>query len=160
MYLPWHRQLGPRVAVGLARLLILLPPAWLARALQLISRGARPATFEQADYARRASMAVSARCAGLGCLQRSVASGLMCRAHGRWPDWCTGFRVLPFGAHAWIEVDGCPVGEFEGLDAFHTVLAVRVRDEAVPVRVESSPVRDGAGRIPDGDFRSAGGGRP
>jgi hypothetical protein len=123
--LPWHRQVGPRLAVGLARLLVLLPPARLRWMLAILSRGTAPAGYTQAARARQAAVSVSGRCAGLGCLQRSVATVLMCRARGRWADWCTGFRTLPFAAHAWVEADGVPVGEPGELGVFHTVLAVR-----------------------------------
>lgn len=123
--LPWHGQVGPRLAVGLARLLILLPPARLRRLLLVLSRGTVPAGYAQAARAREAAVSVSARCAGLGCLQRSVATVLICRARGQWADWCTGFRTLPFAAHAWVEADGIPVGEPGELSVFRTVLAVR-----------------------------------
>ena len=122
---PWYRRPGPRFAVGVARVLIKLPPARLHRVLRLLSRGAKPATHEQALRAREAAVAVSDRCAGLGCLQRSVAAALMCRAQGRWADWCTGFRVEPFAAHAWVEVEGRPVGEPGDMSMFRTVLAAR-----------------------------------
>jgi hypothetical protein len=122
---PWHQQLGPRCAVAAARLLIVLPPARLHRVLRLISRGARPVPYADALRARQSAVAVSTRCAGLGCLQRSVATALLCRARGTWADWCTGFRVQPFAAHAWVEVDGRPVGEPYDMSSFRTVLAVR-----------------------------------
>jgi hypothetical protein len=125
---PWYRMPGPRCAVGAARLLIKLPPARLHRVLRVVSRGARPAAYEHALRARQAAVAVSDRCAGLGCLQRSVAAALLCRAQGRWADWCTGFRVEPFAAHAWVEVDGRPVGEPGDMSMFHTVLAARCRE--------------------------------
>ncbi|AJE44471.1 lasso peptide biosynthesis B2 protein [Streptomyces nodosus] len=124
--LPLRRQLGPRCAVGAARLLVKLPPARLHRVLGVLSKGARPVGYAEAARARRAVVSVSTRCAGLGCLQRSVATVLLCRAHGRWADWCTGFRTRPFGAHAWVEVDGRPVDEPGELSAFRTVLAVRL----------------------------------
>ncbi|MGX9228560.1 lasso peptide biosynthesis B2 protein [Streptomyces albus] len=58
----------------------------------------------------------------------------LCRLHGEWPDWCSGFRTRPFGAHAWLEVDGEPVGEAEAIGAFRTVIAVRAAGtERVPV---------------------------
>jgi hypothetical protein len=123
--LPWHRQLGPRCAVGVARLLILLSPANLQRLLRILSRRAVPASHEEAARARQAAVSVSARCAGLGCLQRSVATVLMCRAKGRWADWCTGFRTQPFAAHAWVEAEGRPVGEPGELCMFRAVLSVR-----------------------------------
>lgn len=122
---PWHMQFRPRCAVAAARLLIMLPPARLHRVLGLISRGTQPATYADALRARQSTVAVSARCAGLGCLQRSVATALLCRARGTWPDWCTGFRVQPFAAHAWVEVDGVPVGEPYDMSMFRTVLATR-----------------------------------
>ncbi|WP_238014368.1 lasso peptide biosynthesis B2 protein [Dactylosporangium sp. AC04546] len=120
-----RRRLAARSAAGAARLLILLPPARLARVLRLARRGARPATREAALAARQAVVSVSVRCAGQGCLQRSVAAALLCRAGGGWPDWCTGFRTQPFRAHAWIEAGGAAVGEFEDMTRYHTVLAVR-----------------------------------
>lgn len=123
--LRWHRQVGPRCAVGVARLLIVLPPARLHRVLRLISRGARSARYADALRARQSTVAVSTRCAGLGCLQRSVATVLICRARGTWADWCTGFRERPFAAHAWVEADGRPVGEHHDMTMFRTVLAVR-----------------------------------
>ncbi|RZS33980.1 transglutaminase superfamily protein [Herbihabitans rhizosphaerae] len=118
-------QVLTRVSVGLARLLVLLPPRRLRQTLRLISTGARPATEEQARFARQAAVTVSHRCAGLGCLQRSVAAAIQCRLRGTWPDWCTGFRERPFGAHAWVEVNGSPVGEPSDMSRFHTVMAVR-----------------------------------
>ncbi|MEV7345830.1 lasso peptide biosynthesis B2 protein [Streptomyces sp. NPDC093544] len=126
--LPWRRQLEPRCAAGVARLLVRLPPARLQRVLRLVSRGTRPAGHAEVTRARRSVVSVSTRCAGLGCLQRSVATVLLCRARGRWADWCTGFRTQPFGAHAWVEVDGRPVDEPGELSAFRTVLAVRCPD--------------------------------
>ena len=123
--LPRHRQLAPRCAAGAARLLVRLPPARLHRVLRAVSRGSRPTGYAEAARARRAVVSVSTRCAGLGCLQRSVATVLLLRAHGRWADWCTGFRTEPFGAHAWVEADGRPVDEPGEIGAFRTVLAAR-----------------------------------
>lgn len=124
--LPWSRQLTARCAVVLARLLILLPPRRLRQVLRVLSRGARPATAAQALRARQATVSVSARCAGQGCLQRSVATALLCRMSGRWPDWCTGVRTRPFRAHAWVEVQGVPIGEADGMDGFHPTMTVRL----------------------------------
>src|SRR6266545_484172 len=59
--------------------------------------------------------AVSLTCAAReGCVARSLATILLCRLRGRWASWCVGARrVPPFGAHAWVEVGGIPVGEDE-----------------------------------------------
>lgn len=109
--LPVRHRVLALLAVGAARLLATLRPRRLRRVLELARRGARPATRQQAEAARRAVVAVSLRCAGRGCLQRSIAATLYCRAHGTWPTWCTGVRTNPFAAHAWIQVDGQPIGE-------------------------------------------------
>ena len=109
--LPLHRRVMPWLAVAVARLLARAKPARVRTVLEFARRGARPATAEQALAARRAVVAVSLRCAGQACLQRSIAAALLCRSRGVWPTWCTGVRTSPFEAHAWIEVAGSPVGE-------------------------------------------------
>ncbi|MFJ4835981.1 lasso peptide biosynthesis B2 protein [Streptomyces sp. NPDC088747] len=128
--LAWRRQPAARAAVAVARLMVLLPPRRLRQVLAVASRGARAATREEALTARQAVVTVSARCAGRGCLQRSVATVLLCRLHGRWPDWCTGFRTQPFRAHAWVEAGAEAVGESGDVALFHTVMSVRHRDRA------------------------------
>ena len=143
-----RQQFGPRCAVGVARLLVMLPPARLQRVLRWMSKGAHPVGYADALRARQSAVAVSTRCAGLGCLQRSVATVLMCRARGNWADWCTGFRVEPFAAHAWVEADGRPVGEPFDMSTFRTVLAVRAAGStASTARTAStaSTVRPAAG---------------
>ncbi|MEU9287513.1 lasso peptide biosynthesis B2 protein [Streptomyces sp. NPDC048275] len=109
--LPVRRRLATHVAVAVARVLTALPPRRIRAALRLARLGAVPATVTQAQAARDAVVAVSTRCAGQGCLQRSLATALLCRLGGTWPTWCTGVRTAPFRAHAWVEADGAPVGE-------------------------------------------------
>ncbi|MFC6887040.1 MULTISPECIES: lasso peptide biosynthesis B2 protein [Actinomadura] len=125
---PRLRRAGALVAVGAARLLMRLPPRRLRAVLCALRRGARPATAGEALAARQAVVTVSVQCAGQGCLQRSLATALLCRAGGAWPDWCTGVRMEPFRAHAWVEVGGDPVGERDDIRAFATTMAVRARD--------------------------------
>ncbi|GGS51417.1 lasso peptide biosynthesis B2 protein [Streptomyces cinerochromogenes] len=109
--------LGPRLAARLVLLpavcLSLLPPHRIGTVLQVLRRGAAPATAAQARLARDAVCAVSLRCAGpKGCLPRSLGAALLCRLGGRWPTWCAGASVVPpFTAHAWVEAEGRPVGE-------------------------------------------------
>ncbi|ASO19091.1 hypothetical protein FHR81_001358 [Actinoalloteichus hoggarensis] len=124
---PWHRRLLARIAVAAAAPLCSLSPRRLRAVLEVLRRGARPATAEQAVAARAAVVSVSVRCAGQGCLQRSIAVVLSTRLTGRWADWCTGVCVEPFRAHAWVEVDGEPIGERNDIKAYRTVLAVRLR---------------------------------
>ncbi|MEU9021428.1 lasso peptide biosynthesis B2 protein [Actinomadura sp. NPDC048394] len=119
-----RRRAGARAAVGAARLIAALPPRRLRRVLAVLRRGARPATGEEALAARQAVVTVSVQCAGQGCLQRSLATALLCRAGGTWPDWCTGVRLEPFRAHAWVEADGEPVGERAEVLAFAKTMVV------------------------------------
>jgi Transglutaminase-like superfamily len=121
-----HRVLV-RVVVGAARLLATQPPRRIRRVLGFLRRGAEPATFEQVRAARDAVTAVSLTCAAReGCVPRSLATILLCRLRGRWASWSVGARRMPpFGAHAWVEVGGIPVGEDEyPPDYFRTFFTV------------------------------------
>jgi hypothetical protein len=122
--LPAHHRVLPLLAVGVARLLITLRPRQLRRVLEFARNGARPATNQEAHAARRAVIAVSLRCAGKGCLQRSIAATLCCRARGSWPTWCTGVRTNPFAAHAWIQVEGQPIGELYPAGHYRPLLTI------------------------------------
>jgi hypothetical protein len=106
----WPRQRA-RVAVALARPLQYLRPLRLRRTLELFRKGARPATALETQAALDAVLAASHRCRGSYCLHRSIATALLCRFGGTWPEWHTGVRTQPFKAHAWVAVDGEPVGE-------------------------------------------------
>lgn len=107
----WYRNLAPLLAVGVARSLCNRKPRTIQRALRLLRRGASPATAQAALTARERVVAVSVRCAGQGCVQRSIATAVLLRFRGSWPTWCSGVRISPFTAHAWVEVDGAPIGE-------------------------------------------------
>lgn len=122
--LPARQRMLALLVVGLARLLANLRPRRLRRVLEVARRGARPATEQQAHAARRAVVAVSVRCAGRGCLQRSIAAALYCRALGCWPTWCTGVRTSPFTAHAWIQVAGQPIGELYPAGYYRPLLII------------------------------------
>ncbi|MGK5632534.1 lasso peptide biosynthesis B2 protein [Streptomyces sp. URMC 123] len=109
---PPLRRLLARLAVALARPLAAARPHRIRTVLHLLRRGAVPATRQQVAAARHAVVTVSPRCAaGRSCLQRSLATALLCRAQGTWPTWCTGVRTGPFRAHAWVAVGSEPVGE-------------------------------------------------
>ncbi|QFQ99629.1 lasso peptide biosynthesis B2 protein [Streptomyces phaeolivaceus] len=109
--LPPHRRPLPLLAVGAAHLIGRLSPQRIRRVLTACSRGGRPATYAEAARARAEIVAVSVRCAGQGCLPRSIATALLCRARGAWPTWRTGMRTVPTVAHAWVEAEGRPVDE-------------------------------------------------
>lgn len=124
--LPPARRLRAYVAVGLARALATQPPARIRAVLSGVRRGARPATYAEAKAARDDVVAVSLLCgAREGCVPRSLATVLLCRAAGIWPAWAVGARrVPPFGAHAWVEADGVPVDEDYPVDYFRTFFTV------------------------------------
>jgi hypothetical protein len=112
-------------AVGVARLLARLAPYRLRRILEFVSRGARPADEQTALRARNAVVAISMRCKGPWCLQRSIATVLLCRVQGYWPQWCAGIRTHPFQAHAWVAVNGQPIGEDDvSISLFHLTMTV------------------------------------
>lgn len=123
----WRRRFAARLAVCVARLLVRLPAGRLRRVLCVVRVGARAATTSEARAARDAVVSVSVRCAGQGCLQRSVATALLCRANNVWPDWCVGVRTEPFRAHAWVAVGGAPVGERDEVRAYHAIVTVPAR---------------------------------
>jgi hypothetical protein len=123
---PLLRRIPAHLAVGAARLLATQPPRRIRTVLGWLRRGAEPASFQEAKEARDTVMGASLTCAAReGCLPRSLATILLCRQHGRWATWCVGARrVPPFGAHAWVEVDGLPVDEPYPPDYFRTFFTV------------------------------------
>jgi hypothetical protein len=133
--LPWRRRVTPLVAVGAGRLLVKFSsPQRLEQTLRLVRRGARAASAAEALRARQDVVAVSLRCAGQYCLERSVAVALLTRLRGRWADWVSGINLQPFAAHAWIEVGGTPVGEPLDLTGFQRNIVVPHRDAPDPDR--------------------------
>jgi hypothetical protein len=122
--LTWRRRLLALLAVGIARILARRSPRRIKLVLGKCRTGARPAGYADASAARRAVVTVSVLCAGEGCLQRSIATALLCRFDGVWPTWRVGVRVEPFGAHAWVEADGRPVDEPHPAGSYRPILSV------------------------------------
>ncbi|MFI6695115.1 lasso peptide biosynthesis B2 protein [Streptomyces sp. NPDC050433] len=146
---PLRRKAVAKLAVGVARALVPLSPMRLRTALEFLSRGARPATAAGTLSARQAVVASSTRCAGQRCLERSVAVALLCRAGGTWPQWCTGVRVDPFRAHAWVEVDGVAVDEADDMSLYRKTITVLPR-HPVSTATTRTPTRRLV-RDPDAD---------
>lgn len=123
---PLPRRIVTRALVGAARLLSTQPPRRIRKVLSWLRRGARQASFDETKAARDTVVAVSLACAGPeGCLPRSLATVLLCRLRGQWPAWCVGARrIPPFGAHAWVEAEGVPVGEEYPPDYFRKFFTV------------------------------------
>lgn len=120
----WWRQPPARATIVLAWALAKLPPRRIRTVLHLARKGARPTTYEEAAQARDQIVALSTSCAGEGCLQRSLATALLCRLHGTWPTWRTGVRTQPFGAHAWVEAAGQPVAEPPSTADYRPILTI------------------------------------
>ncbi|MFC5720450.1 lasso peptide biosynthesis B2 protein [Streptomyces gamaensis] len=121
---PLRRRIAARTAVAAARCLARLRPRRLRAVLEFVRRGAVPAGFARTLRARQDVTAVSTLCAGTYCLQRSLATALLCRMGGAWPTWCAGVRSAPFAAHAWVESGGRRVGEPAGTAGFRVLIAV------------------------------------
>jgi hypothetical protein len=122
--LPLRQRPAALVAVGAARVLAHFPPRRIRAVLTLLRRRAAPATHQQVTEALDAVLAVSVLYGGRYCLQRSLATTLLCRIRGIWPTWCTGVRTAPFIAHAWVEAGGQPVGEPHGAGYYRPLIVV------------------------------------
>lgn len=101
--------LGFVLAVGLLRLPLKHSVALVGR----LKRGVtRSATVEEASAfvaaARSSARWFPGRAA---CLENSLAAMLTALIMRRSVDWCIGARLMPYAAHAWIEVGGVLVGE-------------------------------------------------
>ena len=105
--------------------LIKLPPKKLSEVIEKLSKNTRKALPKEVESWRTAINSINVRCAGNGCLQRSVAVMLRGIIARRTPDWVSGFQVSPFIAHAWVEVDGIPIGEEMDLSNFQKILFVK-----------------------------------
>ena len=105
--------------------LIKLPPKKLSEVIEKLSKNTRKALPKEVESWRTSINSINVRCAGNVCLQRSVAVMLRGIIARRTPDWVSGFQVSPFIAHAWVEVDGIPIGEEMDLSNFQKILFVK-----------------------------------
>jgi hypothetical protein len=106
-------QLVPRL--GFARVVALA--RWNART------GRRSATAsEAASITTALGEAARHRSGRIACLERSLAAVLLAGLRRRRVTWCIGARLMPYGSHAWIEVDGQPIGEAFSDDRPYQVL--------------------------------------
>ncbi|WP_344015413.1 lasso peptide biosynthesis B2 protein [Streptomyces thermospinosisporus] len=125
----WRRA-KVRTAVLAGLLLARMAPHRIRSFMRRAVGGARKAEYETVDAYYRAVAAASPRCAGWqGCLPRSIAVALLCRAEGRWPDWNVGVRrTPPFAAHAWLEAGGRIVAEPGTPTAYGVLMHVGAAD--------------------------------
>jgi hypothetical protein len=107
----WRLRFAAIACVLVSFALSRVRPHILVKVLKFAKKGSRAASKTEAATARNAIVYVSTVCAGEGCLPRSIATAFLCRMRGAWPVWRAGARQEPFEAHAWVEVDGVPIGE-------------------------------------------------
>ncbi|NDL60224.1 lasso peptide biosynthesis B2 protein [Phytoactinopolyspora mesophila] len=95
----------------------------LALARWTSRRCRRPATVSEAASMTAAVRSAARHRAGrVACLEYSLATVLLAGLHRQSVQWCIGARLMPYGSHAWIELNGCPVGEPEHRDRPYNVL--------------------------------------
>ncbi|GLZ28216.1 hypothetical protein Lesp02_04060 [Lentzea sp. NBRC 105346] len=82
----------------------------------------------EADATEAAHMNAAIRLAGrhrsnrVACMEVSLGTVLLAAARRLSVDWCIGARLMPYGAHAWIEVDRTPIGEPDTRDRPYQLL--------------------------------------
>lgn len=117
--------LRTRGCVAVAFAVSQLRPSRIRRLMQAVVRGGRKPGIAESEYHRGLVVSVSTLCAGEGCLPRSIATALLARSYGYGVTWCTGVRDRPFSAHAWVEIDGRPVGEPADLGEYRKMIVCR-----------------------------------
>lgn len=132
--IPLRQRPAALAAVGAARVLAHLPPRRIRAVLTLVRGRAAPATHSQVAAALDAVLGVSVLYGGRYCLQRSLATVLLCRIRGVWPTWCVGVRTAPFVAHAWVEAEGQPVGEPHSPGCYRPLIVIPASPRAPPRR--------------------------
>jgi hypothetical protein len=120
---PCDRLLAPlclTLAVVLLRLRfgrVVAIAGWIAR------RCPRSATaVEAASTTAAVRHAARHRAGRVACLELSLAAVLLAGLRRRSVTWCIGARFMPYSSHAWIEIDGHPVGEPATRDRPYQVL--------------------------------------
>ncbi len=56
------------------------------------------------------------------CLQRSAATTLLLRRHGWNAEMVTGVQIIPYNAHAWVEIHGAVVNDKPYMHDIYQVL--------------------------------------
>lgn len=113
-----------RIAVVIAFALLKATPRTVMSVLSFVVRGGARPGMDEVQRCRQLIVGVSLTCAGEGCLPRSVATAVLSRMLGYGVSWRTGVRDRPFTAHAWVEIDGVPVGETTSVASLSVLLAV------------------------------------
>ncbi|PWG66538.1 MULTISPECIES: lasso peptide biosynthesis B2 protein [Bifidobacterium] len=115
----FHDRLVALIAIIIGRQMERQRIGEFCRQLETWSERYPPADADMAKRYRNAVCAVSRRCRSQqGCLLRSLSTAAACRISHRSVTWCTGFTDRPFRAHAWVEVNGTPIGEPDAIGQY------------------------------------------
>lgn len=109
---PFSARLLARLSLILSAPLNWMSPGRIEKILLRLVKNYPPASEKQVKTARNAVCIVSSRCRSQeGCLRRSLAVVLVLWLQHKSVSWCTGYAQEPFRAHAWVELNECPIGE-------------------------------------------------
>ena len=118
-------RLAGMCAVVVAALVLRALPFHRVRSLASVMtrRTANPASATEAGAALAAVDAGGAQLPfRVACLERSLAATLMLAWRRRRVAWCVGVKLAPLASHAWIAVDGNPIGEADNVVKMYRVL--------------------------------------
>lgn len=60
----------------------------------------------------------------LACLETSLALVIFAYWERKSVDWCIGVKLAPFESHAWIEINGVPIDDKEGIESYQKILTL------------------------------------
>ncbi len=122
--LGWRHRCAGMLGFTMAVILLRFPlKCSVAFVGKLKSRVTRSATVEEAATIVAAGRAPARWFPGrAACLENSLAAALTALLLRRTVDWCIGARLMPYAAHAWIEVSGVSVGEARAPDRPYLLL--------------------------------------
>jgi len=133
---PRRIKLLTRMALFLSAPLNRVSPQTIEQVLTHLTKRLPAATEEQVLDIRAATCAVSRRCRSQdGCIRRSLAVATATCLIRRSVSWCTGYAQDPFRAHAWVELNGKPVGEPKEIYMYTKTIDV-LHSSTVPSEVQ------------------------
>ncbi|HCY9007402.1 TPA: lasso peptide biosynthesis B2 protein [Enterococcus faecalis] len=126
-----------RLSLILSAPLNWMSPGRIEKILVKLIKNNPPASEKQVKIARNAVCIVSSRCRSQeGCLRRSLAVVIVLWLQRKSVSWCTGYAQEPFRAHAWIELNECPIGEPVEVQIYSKAICVPHRSNDI-LRKES-----------------------
>ncbi|OTN90592.1 hypothetical protein A5819_003092 [Enterococcus sp. 7E2_DIV0204] len=109
---PFRIKWLARIALLISAPLNWVSPSMIERLLLRLMKKKPVSTRAKAQEIRDGVCGVSKRCRSQeGCLRRSLAVTIAVLLQRKSISWCTGYALEPFRAHAWVEIEGEPIGE-------------------------------------------------